>query len=631
MFSSIDCFQIDVASKTLDEVVEMLKVEGQLILSTRCALPFDIYTDALPPPMKNNNNNNNNDKNSDNENNNNVKSKINNNNNIEHITNIIKKSNRKPSPLTKTKHQGNEVKLHETSPPISPAFSPVIEPNLLFGDYRLNQTTGTVYKQGDEETALPRLTSKVGEEGGGGEGVGIFYVPPKQTINEETKDVVRMREILDECVEIQLTTGSKNEKMEDDREKGEREEVDGNEVVENVKYSRKDLQLPLNNNVVRKLEDVSKDDGNASSSDSDADIQTSPVQHDAPTKYPSDKPSTNYTLENAYTGKLAVSVFTIEGGSGSGSNRSTYYCTLETNNEFKAKTKCKSNDMMIIFDDAFDMDVQRAKALLITLYKQRSVFADKNVAQCCLVLEKVFAEDNSYKKLLVSSTKGNIQILLSIKFTDAKKHLQRKVSTRKSGVFGFNLSKTLAHEKNTIPTLVRKCVAEVEGRGVLVEGVYRMSGDARVKKELRERFEVDSHAVDISDENLVDIHVVTGILKDYLRKLPNPLISEDMYAILNEERDNVSGEPVLQRKMLSKMLKIAPYVNRATLIFIMDHLVLVVKNQDTNRMTGRNVAVCFGPVLMCPPIEKMVDFQEYVDALEFLISIWPTKTKQNMI
>ena len=177
---------------------------------------------------------------------------------------------------------------------------------------------------------------------------------------------------------------------------------------------------------------------------------------------------------------------------------------------------------------------------------------------------------------------------------------------------------------------MRKCVAEIERRGLDLEGIYRISGDARVKKELRERFEEDSHRVDLSDDD-IDCHVITGVMKDYLRKLPNPLISEDMYKIMKEEEKQVGSDSVAQRKMLSRMLKIAPYVNRATLIFIMDHLRRVVAHIECNRMTGKNVAVCFGPVLMCPPIEEMIDFQKYIDALEFLISIWPTKTKQNMI
>ncbi len=41
-------------------------------------------------------------------------------------------------------------------------------------------------------------------------------------------------------------------------------------------------------------------------------------------------------------------------------------------------------------------------------------------------------------------------------------------------------------------------------------GLYRLCGSAAVKKELREAFERDSHAVELSENNYPDINVITG-------------------------------------------------------------------------------------------------------------------------
>ncbi len=43
-----------------------------------------------------------------------------------------------------------------------------------------------------------------------------------------------------------------------------------------------------------------------------------------------------------------------------------------------------------------------------------------------------------------------------------------------------------------------------------VVGLYRLCGSAVVKKELREAFERDSHAVELSENNYPDINVITG-------------------------------------------------------------------------------------------------------------------------
>lgn len=46
------------------------------------------------------------------------------------------------------------------------------------------------------------------------------------------------------------------------------------------------------------------------------------------------------------------------------------------------------------------------------------------------------------------------------------------------GVFGIELTTLLAAHNARLPFVVTKCVAEVEARGLTVEGIYRLSGFA---------------------------------------------------------------------------------------------------------------------------------------------------------
>lgn len=43
-------------------------------------------------------------------------------------------------------------------------------------------------------------------------------------------------------------------------------------------------------------------------------------------------------------------------------------------------------------------------------------------------------------------------------------------------------------------------------------GLYRLCGSAAVKKELREAFERDSHAVELCENTYPDVNVITGKL-----------------------------------------------------------------------------------------------------------------------
>lgn len=46
-------------------------------------------------------------------------------------------------------------------------------------------------------------------------------------------------------------------------------------------------------------------------------------------------------------------------------------------------------------------------------------------------------------------------------------------------------------------------------------GLYRLCGSAAVKKELREAFERDSHAVELCENMYPDINVITGNLLEH--------------------------------------------------------------------------------------------------------------------
>ena len=67
---------------------------------------------------------------------------------------------------------------------------------------------------------------------------------------------------------------------------------------------------------------------------------------------------------------------------------------------------------------------------------------------------------------------------------------------------------------------------------------------------------------------------------------------------------------------------------QATLIYLMDHLVLVVSQSEHNKMSPQNLAVCFGPVLMLQSqsIDKPLDFNQPINALRYLLEIWPVKS-----
>lgn len=93
-------------------------------------------------------------------------------------------------------------------------------------------------------------------------------------------------------------------------------------------------------------------------------------------------------------------------------------------------------------------------------------------------------------------------------------------------LFGSELEARAVFEGKNIPYVVSRCIQEVEARGMDFEGIYRKPGGASSMRQIQESFE-RGEELDIGDS--VDICGVTSVLKQYLRKLPTPIITPAIY------------------------------------------------------------------------------------------------------
>ncbi|POR36225.1 Putative Rho-type GTPase-activating protein 4 [Tolypocladium paradoxum] len=96
-----------------------------------------------------------------------------------------------------------------------------------------------------------------------------------------------------------------------------------------------------------------------------------------------------------------------------------------------------------------------------------------------------------------------------------------------STLFGSELPERVEYERRQIPTVVTRCIEEVELRGMDQEGIYRKTGGNSQVNMVKDGFDKNDN-FDISDPDL-DITAVTSVLKQYFRKLPTPLLTFDVY------------------------------------------------------------------------------------------------------
>jgi Rho-type GTPase-activating protein 1/2 len=101
------------------------------------------------------------------------------------------------------------------------------------------------------------------------------------------------------------------------------------------------------------------------------------------------------------------------------------------------------------------------------------------------------------------------------------------VAEAPSTLFGSDLVERADYERRQIPSVVTRCIEEVELRGMDIEGIYRKTGGSGQVKIIQEGFD-KTEDFDISDPGL-DITAVTSVLKQYFRKLPIPLLTFEVY------------------------------------------------------------------------------------------------------
>ncbi|KAM8866979.1 rac GTPase-activating protein 1-like isoform 1-T1 [Synchiropus picturatus] len=173
-----------------------------------------------------------------------------------------------------------------------------------------------------------------------------------------------------------------------------------------------------------------------------------------------------------------------------------------------------------------------------------------------------------------------------------------------------------------IPALVIFCIREIERRGLHEVGLYRVSGSERQVKELKEKL-IRGKTRPALDK-VEDINVITGVLKDFFRNLPEPLLTFSLNKAFMEAAEVQNDNNSLA--MMYHNIHELPQPNRDTLACLMIHLQKVSQSVDT-KMNDSNLARVFGPTLVGhsvpdpDPMTILQDTSRQPRVIERLLSI----------
>uniref|UniRef100_S4RLL0 Rho-GAP domain-containing protein n=1 Tax=Petromyzon marinus TaxID=7757 RepID=S4RLL0_PETMA len=147
-----------------------------------------------------------------------------------------------------------------------------------------------------------------------------------------------------------------------------------------------------------------------------------------------------------------------------------------------------------------------------------------------------------------------------------------------------------------LPLVMRETVAYLKENGLKTEGLFQRSVNVQLIKEVQQKYNLGK-PVRFDEYNKEDVRVAAVTLKTFLRELPEPLLTLQLYhKILALHRVETS----LRITRIKEMLQTIPALNYNVLKFLMCFLNTVLDESIHNKTSARNLGFVFGPNLVWP-------------------------------
>ncbi|XP_067403664.1 rho GTPase-activating protein 28 isoform X1 [Emydura macquarii macquarii] len=183
---------------------------------------------------------------------------------------------------------------------------------------------------------------------------------------------------------------------------------------------------------------------------------------------------------------------------------------------------------------------------------------------------------------------------------ELKRNRTERTKGRENGLFGVPLTVLLENDQKKVPgikvpLIFQKLLLKLEETGLETEGILRVPGSASRVKNLRQEIETKFHE-DTFDWDQVRNNDAAGLLKMFIRELPNPLFTVEYLPAFITLVEKVS-KVKLQLQALHLLIMLLPDANRDTAKAFLQFLKKVVANEGKNKMNLWNVSMIVAPNL----------------------------------
>lgn len=199
-----------------------------------------------------------------------------------------------------------------------------------------------------------------------------------------------------------------------------------------------------------------------------------------------------------------------------------------------------------------------------------------------------------------------------------RESIRSSTFTGQPSIFGSNLEDCLRLSSHKyqghydLPSIVYRCLEYLyKNRGIMEEGIFRLSGSSAVIKILQDRFEKD-HDVDLcayndeidvqSSGNFIGVNTISGLLKLYLRKLPHLIFGDENYEVFQRIVESYHRDQKRVALEFSNVIRsgAVPHPHISLMYALFELMFKVDEHNNINKMNLRNICIVFSPALSIP-------------------------------
>uniref|UniRef100_A0A915MEI0 Rho-GAP domain-containing protein n=1 Tax=Meloidogyne javanica TaxID=6303 RepID=A0A915MEI0_MELJA len=275
-----------------------------------------------------------------------------------------------------------------------------------------------------------------------------------------------------------------------------------------------------------------------------------------------DQLASNGSLGNSLTGMLSVTI--VEGRNLKVPDRihsKKLYCVLEIDEIHRARTGISTPEQYFRWSERFDIDVVCANDASFFVYawhpQLRHRFCHKGDIR---LMDVLLVDGFCGNRIFSLNLEPRGQLLLKIAFEEMKICFSRINKRPNNNQF--------------------------------------VCGASERKDHLRAQLEENANEVDIGEQPVPDINLLTCLVKDFLRELSEPLIPCNIYAMLLDAAGVMPpNDSEGNQKLIMRIVDCLPTPNKTTVVFLIEHLRHLLLSEPHNGMTMQRLCSVFGPLV----------------------------------